>query len=131
MVSLELPPTAPDTENKAADMNIGQQTVPQSNFLGVPLPDPRKEQLIRDQRMEPRVVCKGKIRLVQQSWAVPFRGKLVDISPNGFRVAFAHRAPSAGAEVEFSHRLFRGRARLIWIRRKENHYEAGFRVLQA
>jgi PilZ domain len=108
----------------------GQQTASQFNFPGVPLADPRKEQTIRDRREDPRVPCKGKIRIVQQSWAAPFRGKLIDISPNGFRVSFAQRAPAAGAEVEFRHRLFRGRARVVWITWKDNHYEAGCKVLR-
>jgi hypothetical protein len=111
-------------------MITGQQSIAQFNFLDVPLPDPRREAPIADQRMDSRVPCKGKIRITQQNGAVAFRGELIDISANGFRVAFVHRAPAAvGAEVEFKHRFFRGRARLMWISRKENHYEAGCKVL--
>jgi hypothetical protein len=111
-------------------MNLEQQSASQLNFLGVPLLDPRSEASSRDRRMDLRVVCKGKIRIVQPSWAVPFRGELIDISANGFRVSFAHPAPAAGSEVEFKHRFFRGRAQLMWIVRKENHFEAGCRVLR-
>jgi hypothetical protein len=130
MVSLDSPSTPPDTEGGAADMHIEQPTVSDFSFLGVPPLESRKEESIRDRRMDPRVACKGKIRFVQPSWARGFRGELLDVSKNGFRVSFAHSAPPAGAIVEFRHRFFRGRAQLMWKIRKDNHYEAGCRVLR-
>ena len=112
-------------------MNIQQQSVSHSNFLfGVPFLGSGREESIGDRRKDPRVSCNGKIRLVPQSGATPFLGNLINISANGFRVSFAHTAPVAGAEVEFRHRFFRGRAQLIWTLWKENHYEGGFSVLR-
>lgn len=108
-------------------MNIEQQIVSQFS-LPFALLNPRREESIRDRRMYPRVACKGKIDFVLQGWA--FRGELIDISANGFRVSFAHYAPPAGAVVEFRHSFFGGRAQLVWSLRKENHYEAGWRVLR-
>jgi hypothetical protein len=112
------------------------QSSSEFQFPGVPLAELGGEAPIPDHRpdnrMEPRVPCRGKIRFTQQNGAVVFRGQLVDISANGFRVSFANakKVPAAGTEVEFKHAFFRGRARLIWILRKENDYEAGCRVLR-
>jgi hypothetical protein len=106
------------------------QSSSEFHFPGVPLADLRGEESIPDRRTEPRVPCQGKIRLTQQNGAAVFRGQLIDISANGFRVSFANEAPAAGSEVAFKHAFFRGRARLMWILRKENHYEAGCRVLR-
>jgi hypothetical protein len=107
-----------------------QQNAAEFNFPGVPLPDPRRELSIGDRRRDLRVLCRGRILLDQQTGISPLRGELIDISSNGFRVSFAHPVPAVGAEVEFKHRFFRGRARFVWILRKGDHYEAGCKVLR-
>jgi hypothetical protein len=107
-----------------------QQNPARFNFPGVPLPDARMELSIGDRRRDLRVLCRGKIRLDPQTGLPPLPGELIDISANGFRVAFVDRVPAIGGEVEFKHRFFRGRARFVWILRKGDHYEAGCRVLR-
>jgi hypothetical protein len=56
------------------------------------------------------------------------RGKLVDVSANGFRMAHDCTALTAGQYVEFSHVESKGRARVVWTRIVAEAVESGFVV---
>jgi hypothetical protein len=102
----------------------------QLGTLGFPLVAPRVVPTILDYRLEPRFVCKGKVRLDLKGGAVGLKGELIDVSAHGFRVSFAHPAPATGTEMEFSHQFFEGRAQVMWTLQAEGHFEAGCKVLR-
>jgi|HubBroStandDraft_6_1064221.scaffolds.fasta_scaffold370612_3 hypothetical protein len=102
----------------------------QLSALGYPVLDPRGAQENLDKRTEPRFVCRGKVLLNLRSGGAELKGELIDMSANGFRVAFTHPAPATGTEVEFNHQFFHGRARIMWTLEEEHRFEAGCVVLR-
>jgi hypothetical protein len=102
----------------------------QLSTLGYPVLDPCGAQAILDKRTEPRFVCRGQVRLSFRSGGAGLKGELIDMSANGFRVAFTHPAPATGTEVEFNHQFFHGRARVVWSLEAEDRFEAGCMVLR-
>jgi len=82
-----------------------------------------------EKRREVRRPGKGSV-LVQ--WTNPraqkVKGKLVDVSGSGFRMAHACSALAAGQYVEFAHPEASGRARVVWTRIVSGAVESGFVV---
>ena len=70
------------------------------------------------------------MRLSFRSDGAGLMGELIDMSANGFRVAFGYPAPATGTEVEFSHQFFHGRARVMWTLENGDQFEAGCMVLR-
>jgi hypothetical protein len=62
---------------------------------------------------------------------IEIEGQLMDISPNGFRMAHACASLEAGQLVEFSHLEAAGHARVMWNRILAERVESGFLVLAA
>jgi len=54
------------------------------------------------------------------------QGRLMDVSPNGFRMAHECTALTAGQYVNFAHVEARGRARVVWTRILAEAVESGF-----
>jgi hypothetical protein len=79
----------------------------------------------RDQRREPRRVAEG---LVVVRFGLPqreVRGRLVDVSISGFRIAHNCRTLETGQTVEFSHPEAHGKARVVWNRIALGRVETG------
>jgi hypothetical protein len=56
-------------------------------------------------------------------------GKLMDVSPSGFRMAHAYASLRSGQVVEFAHIEANGRAKVIWNRILAGGVESGFLVV--
>ena len=61
---------------------------------------------------------------------VEIRGRVVDISPSGFRAEHKYSALSAGQKVEYELEGNEGSALVVWNRIFEEHVETGFFLLQ-
>jgi hypothetical protein len=79
----------------------------------------------RDQRREPRRPAAGLVvvRFGQPQREV--RGRLVDISRSGFRIAHNCKTLETGQTVEFSHPEAHGKARVVWNRIAVSGVETG------
>lgn len=80
-----------------------------------------------DQRKEPRRPAEGDVRV----WFAnpePFeiRGRLLDVSASGFRMAHECSTLQAGQVVQFAGEEAAGRARVMWNRIVDAHVETGF-----
>ena len=85
-----------------------------------------------EKRREDRRSADGAVRVWFENPApVKIEGRLVDVSPNGFRMAHGCRSLEAGQAVEFSHLEAAGQARVVWNRILEARVETGFVVLAA
>ncbi len=84
----------------------------------------------QEKRREPRREASG---LVHVRFAYPkameIEGRLIDISPGGFRMSHHFASLEAGQIVEFAHIEAKGRARVIWNRIVAERVETGFLVL--
>jgi len=81
-------------------------------------------------RSEERTVCAGEVCLsLDGPPPLETRGQLVDVSSHGFR-AIHHKPLLSGTEVRFQHKLFVGRARVVWTRTILEKSESGFQVLR-
>ena len=58
------------------------------------------------------------------------RGRVVDISPSGFRAEHMYTALSAGQKVEYEMEGNEGSALVVWNRIFDEHVETGFFMLQ-
>ena len=85
---------------------------------------------IREKRRESRRRAQG---VVQVRFANPrptkIKGRLIDISPSGFRMAHDETSLAAGIIVDFSHSEGSGRARAMWNRIVDRKVETGFLVI--
>lgn len=84
-----------------------------------------------EKRREPRRAASGMVRVrLSEPAAAEIEGRLIDVSPSGFRMT--HRFPSlaTGQMVEFSHVEATGRARVIWNRILAEQVETGFLVVE-
>ncbi len=85
---------------------------------------------ISEKRRESRRRTQG---MVQVRFSNPrptkVRGRLIDISSNGFRMAHDETSLAAGIIVDFSHSEGSGRARAMWNRIIEGRVETGFLVV--
>ena len=82
-----------------------------------------------EKRAELRRMASGAVR-VRFSNPEPYEieGRLVDLSPSGFRMTHACVSLCAGQIVEFAHLEAAGRARVMWNRIMEERVETGFWV---
>lgn len=60
---------------------------------------------------------------------VKIQGRLMDVSPSGFRMAHGYTSLAAGQVVEFSHSEASGSARVMWNRILDQSVQTGFLVL--
>jgi hypothetical protein len=87
---------------------------------------------IRDQRREPRRRATGRVHVrCSDPQALEIEGRLVDISPSGFRMVHTCVSLVAGQTVEFSHPEAKGQARVMWNRVLGEQVETGFFVVAA
>jgi hypothetical protein len=87
---------------------------------------------LRDQRREQRRQATGVVHVrCLDHQKVEIEGRLIDISPSGFRMLHACVALAAGQLVEFSHPEAAGRARVMWNRVLAERVETGFLVVAA
>ena len=85
---------------------------------------------IREKRRESRRAASGGVRVhFSNPERVEINGRLIDISPSGFRMAHDCASLAAGQVVEFTHSEASGRARVTWNRILERNVETGFLVL--
>jgi hypothetical protein len=85
-----------------------------------------------EQRREERRKAEGPVRVhFDNPEPVNIEGKLVDLSPSGFRMAHSFVALTAGQVVDFSHPEAEGQARVMWNRVLEEKVETGFLVVAA
>jgi hypothetical protein len=84
-----------------------------------------------ENRREPRSFCDGEVRLVlDDPDAREIVGEMVDVSNQGFRASHRDWGIAFGREVRFTHRFFRGRARVVWSRALDGLIESGFAILR-
>jgi hypothetical protein len=82
-----------------------------------------------ESRREPRRAAEGSVVVEfnnPQKRAV--QGRLVDLSPGGFRMAHSSIELIPGMVVKFKHSLATGQARVVWNRILENRVETGFLI---
>ena len=85
-----------------------------------------------EKRREPRREASGVVHVrFTDPKTTEIEGRLMDISPGGFRMSHQFASLTAGQEVEFSHTEARGRARVIWNRIVADRVETGFLVLSS
>ena len=83
-----------------------------------------------EKRREPRREASGVVQVrFEDSKAVQIEGRLMDVSPGGFRMAHHFSSLAAGQVVEFSHVEAQGQARVIWNRIVADRVETGFLVI--
>ncbi len=84
----------------------------------------------QDQRREPRRRANGR---VQVKFTDPrpqeIAGKLMDVSPSGFRMKHECASLHSGQIVEFSHQEATGKAQVVWNRILSGGVETGFFVV--
>ena len=84
-----------------------------------------------DRRAQPRQPAQGDIRLCQAgAIATPFMGRLVDLSPHGFRTRHSCLTLASGDRVDFEFQGRSGAARAMWTRIVDNEAETGFNILR-
>ena len=87
---------------------------------------------ISEKRREVRHPAAGTVRVrYSNPELLEIRGRLIDISTSGFRMAHDCASLAAGEVVEFSHVEAAGKARVIWNRILEDRVETGFFVVEA
>lgn len=85
---------------------------------------------IREKRRESRRQADGMVRVEFLNPRVErIQGRLMDISPSGFRMAHGYASLAAGQVVDFAHSQAKGRARVMWNRILDASVETGFLVV--
>jgi hypothetical protein len=86
---------------------------------------------VREKRRETRRPATGSVRV---RFANPepqeIRGRLIDVSAGGFRMAHDCRSLATGQMVEFVHVEAAGKAQVMWNRILEDRVETGFFVTE-
>ncbi|MCS7042261.1 MAG: PilZ domain-containing protein [Bryobacteraceae bacterium] len=85
----------------------------------------------QERRREPRQPASGPVTLELLD-VLPRRvieGRLVDISPSGFRASHGYAGLTSGQRVRFEYPGRRGEARVAWTRVAGKEVESGFFVL--
>lgn len=83
-----------------------------------------------EKRREPRRAASGTVRVrFADPKATEIEGRLMDLSPGGFRMSHHFTSLEAGQIVEFAHVEAHGRARVIWNRITDHSVETGFLVV--
>jgi hypothetical protein len=85
---------------------------------------------MHEKRRETRRPLTGSVR-VKFTNPEPFEidGKLMDVSPSGFRMVHACASLCSGQLVEFAHIEAQGRAQVMWNRILAGGVESGFLVV--
>jgi PilZ domain len=84
-----------------------------------------------EKRREPRREASGVVHVrLSDPKVLDIEGRLIDLSPGGFRMAHHFASLAAGQVVEFSHIEAKGRARVIWNRILAERVETGFLVVR-
>lgn len=82
-----------------------------------------------EQRSETRQPATGSVRVkFTDPEPLEIAGRLMDISPSGFRMSHGCASLQSGQVVEFAHILATGRARVMWNRILAGGVETGFLV---
>ena len=82
-----------------------------------------------EQRGEERRPAQGEVRLFMGDVPSEIRGRLLDTSHSGFRVAHSVATLRSGQIVGFEHSGSEGTARAIWTRIVGDCVESGFLIL--
>jgi hypothetical protein len=89
-----------------------------------------RERQILEKRRESRRPADGVAQVeFDNPRPVKIEGRLMDVSPSGFRMAHSHTSLAAGQVVEFSHSEASGSARVMWNRILDRRVETGFLVI--
>ena len=85
----------------------------------------------QEKRREPRLPAEGlvKFRSANAPHDAFVEGRLMDISPSGFRAQHSFSGLASGQIVFFEHAQAEGRARVAWNRIASGAVESGFFVL--
>jgi PilZ domain len=85
---------------------------------------------MNEKRREPRREATGVVH-VRCAEAPPreIEGRLMDVSPSGFRMSHGSAWLATGQVVEFSYLEASGRARVMWTRILAEQVETGFLVV--
>src|SRR5664280_2240559 len=81
-----------------------------------------------DRRNEPRQAVQGDVRL-RQTGGASFMGRLVDLSPRGFRTRHSCLTLASGDRVDFEFQGRSGAARAMWTSIVDSEAETGFNIL--
>jgi hypothetical protein len=85
---------------------------------------------MHEKRRETRHPATGSVRVrFTDPEPLEFDGKLMDVSPSGFRMAHACASLRSGQVVEFAHVEAHGRAQVMWNRILAGGVESGFLVV--
>jgi hypothetical protein len=85
---------------------------------------------IREKRRESRSPADGVAQVeFSNPRLVKIQGRLMDVSPSGFRMAHSYTSLAAGQVVDFSHSEASGSARVMWNRILDQRVETGFLVI--
>ena len=85
---------------------------------------------IREKRRESRRPGNGVVHVrYTNPRQMQIKGRLIDVSPSGFRMAHDDAALAAGSVVEFTHSEGSGRARAMWNRIVAGKVETGFHIV--
>jgi hypothetical protein len=83
-----------------------------------------------EKRREARRIATGEVRVVfTDPEPLEIDGKLIDVSPNGFRMTHDCTELRSGQVVDFAHVEANGRAQVIWTRILAEGIESGFLVV--
>jgi len=110
-----------------SDRMIRYESIPGSASPEVPVSEPGSEH-----RREHRRSASGPV-LIRVGYPKNYEveGRLVDVSPSGFRMLHNCHTLETGQTVTFSHREAHGNARVVWIRIVGEMVETGFFVVRA
>ena len=87
--------------------------------------------LTAERRIEKRRFAIGEVQMRQSLIPdVVFTGRLVDVSPGGFRVRHGRFALTAGELVAFEFEQQSGLAKVMWTRIVGQQVETGFRLCE-
>ena len=86
---------------------------------------------LTENRKEPRYEGAGAVTIwSDDSQLGEIEGRLVDLSPGGFRMVHSCTRLTAGQTVEFEHAGATGRAQVVWTRITSEQVETGFHVVE-
>jgi len=91
--------------------------------------DPSMNRSPMDRRCELRQAAEGEVVLDLVVPAVEICGSLLDVSTSGFRAAHESPLLETGQIVEFAYSGKRGKARVVWNRVCDGHWQSGFFIL--
>ena len=85
---------------------------------------------IAEKRREQRLPAQGPVWIhFDNPQSIEIEGRLVDVSPSGFRMSHGFPSLAAGQTVDFCHFDSKGTARVMWNRILDRTVETGFLVV--